>query len=202
MLGARGRDILLQFLVEYGLVLVMALFFGFVIVSACEKQFLALTELPVEANYIYQEIGIYSTVVTVFSLLVSLPIISYFRHQSLQSSIKGVGGIANYNSFRRISTGVQIGISFLCIFCTVVLMKQLNTLRHGDIGFERENRIVYQHYNWEELEGIASFLIQCPEVDTAFISPSPIYPTTREGTMTLRPHHFPELTSPLKLSVQ
>ena len=200
--GASGGKLMVQFLTEYALLLLIALFFGNYAVKVSLDWFLEMSGLPEDWSYFHRESLVYMLMVFVVSILISVPAIWYFRRQSLQSSITGVGGLMKYNIFRRISTGVQIGISFLCIFCTVVLMKQLNTLRHGDIGFERENRIVYQHYNWEELEGIASFLIQCPEVDTAFISPIPIYPTTREGTMTLRPHHFPELTSPLKLSVQ
>ena len=205
MLGARGRDILLQFLVEYGLVLVIALFFGFIIVSACEKQFLALTELPVEANYIYQEIGIYSTVVTVFSLLVSLPIISYFRHQSLQSSIKGVGGIANYNSFRRISTGVQMCITIFGIFCVVVMMTQLDTLRHKDIGFKRENRACLDieeanpGLRKSMVEEILFNMKQLPEIDLAYSTDNCIFPSGSFFIERLSPDDYPQLDKEEKL---
>ncbi|MBR5803808.1 MAG: FtsX-like permease family protein [Bacteroidaceae bacterium] len=200
--GATGGKLMVQFLTEYGLLLLIALFCGIYVVQVSLDWFLEMSGLPEDWDFFHRESLVYMLMVFMVSILISIPVIWYFRRQSLQSSITGVGGLMKYNLFRRISTGVQIGISFLCIFCTVVLLKQLNTLRHGDIGFERENRIVYQHINWEEIEEMASFLKQCPEVDTAFISPIPIYPTTREGTMTLHPHHFPELTNPLKLSVQ
>ena len=70
-----------------------------------------------------------------------------------------------------------MAIAIFSIFCTVVLMKQLDTLRHGDIGFERENRGIFSHYAELAREELYHFLKQQPEVDTAFLAYSPIYPT-------------------------
>ena len=139
--GATGKDLMLQFLIEYGLLLLLALFLGLFITFGLMEEFLTLADLQVgrtfHFNYWYteiqqemklffcQEILWYILLVFLVSLFVSLPFIWYFRRQSLQSSITGVGGLAKYNLFRYISTGLQMGISILCIFCTVVLLKQL-----------------------------------------------------------------------------
>ena len=192
--GATSKDLMLQFFIEYGLLLLIALLLGLFITFGLMEDFLTLADLRVgRTHHVYykyteilpemktffcQEILWYILLVFAISLLVSVPFIWYFRRQSLQSSITGVGGLAKYNLFRYISTGLQMGISIFCIFCTVVLLKQLDTLRYGDIGFERENRM-YQRipYKYKDMhEGIFSFIKSCPEVDTIIKPDNPIYP--------------------------
>ncbi len=197
--GATGRNMMMQFLTEYGLLLVIALLVGLLIIVGFMKRFLIMTELPLNESYFYGESLIYLSLVFVVSMLVSTPAIWYFRRQSLQSSISGIGGLVRYHIFRRISTGIQIGISILCIFCTIVLMKQLDTLRHGDIGFERENRMVYTNYDMTITEEILFFLRQCPEVDTSFTCAQPIYPVSSGSYTILKPNHYPQLTDAIKL---
>ena len=178
MLGAKGSDILVQFLIEYGLLLVFALCCGLFTIEAVKTSFLTLSGLPADAGYIYTETFTYFICIMAASLLISGPIISYFRHQSLKSSITGIGGMTGYNSFRRTSTGIQIGIAVFCIFCVVVVMKQLYSLRTEDTGIQRENRgyvvpSIYEfNYDFDRqadcVEGILEYLKQQPEIDTVF----------------------------------
>ena len=175
--GASRWNLTVQFLIEYGLLLVIALAFGLVTMELSMDWFFQMSQLPVNSEYIYQETAIYFAVVLLLSLLVSVPVIMYFQRQSLQSGIVAVDGLMRYHIFRRISTGVQISISIFCIFCVVVMMKQIDTLRHGDIGFERENRGTLSYFRHEEEAVKAlSFLNQQPEVDTAIAIVRPIFP--------------------------
>ena len=202
--GASGRDLMTQFLIEYGLLLFFALLLGLFLMKVAMPWFLTIAELPKTETFFYGESLTFLSLVFITSILISLPVIWYFRRQSLQNSITGVDGILHYNIFRRISTGIQIGTSIFCIFCTIVLLKQLDTLRHGDIGFERENRMIYTIN--DAVEGIdkeiVSFLCQCPEVDTAFICMQPLYPTVFGTRTTLRPKDIPELTEATELHTQ
>ena len=175
--GASKWNLTVQFLTEYGLLLVIALAFGLVAMEMSMDWFFQMSQLPVNSEYIYQETAIYFAVVLLLSLLVSVPVIMYFQRQSLQSGIVAVDGLMRYHIFRRISTGVQISISIFCIFCVVVMMKQIETLRHGDIGFERENRgALFYFRHEEEAVKALSFLNQQPEVDTAIVIVRPIFP--------------------------
>ena len=175
--GASKWNLTVQFLTEYGLLLVIALAFGLVTMELSMDWFFQMSQLPVNSEYIYQETAIYFAVVLLLSLLVSVPVIMYFQRQSLQSGIVGVNGLMRYHIFRRISTGVQISISIFCIFCVVVMMKQIDTLRYGDIGFERENRGTLSYFRHEEKAvKVLSFLNQLPEVDTAIAIVRPIFP--------------------------
>ena len=173
--GASGWNLITQFLIEYGLLLLIALILGFLVVELSIDWFYKMSLLPVSTEFIYQEVAIYSAIVLVLSLLVSIPFISYFQRQSLQSGIVGIGGLIRYHIFRRISTGMQIGISVFCIFCVVVMLKQIDTLRHEDIGFKRENRIVIGRYQKDYTE-FFSFISQQAEVDTAIVTRRELFP--------------------------
>ena len=173
--GASRWNLITQFLIEYGLLLFIALAFGFFVVELSMDWFYEMSQLPISTEFIYQEVAVYSTIVLLLSLLLSLPVITYFQRQSLQSGIVGAGGLMRYHIFRRISTGVQIGISIFCIFCVVVMMKQIDTLQHGDIGFKRENR-AYVHTLNNYVVELSSFINQQPEVDTTLSVTFPIFP--------------------------
>jgi len=193
--GASRWNLTVQFLIEYGLLLVIALAFGLVTMELSMDWFFQMSQLPVNTEYIYQETAIYFAVVLLLSLLVSVPVIMYFQRQSLQSGIVAVNGLMRYHIFRRISTGVQISISIFCIFCVVVMMKQIDTLRHGDIGFERENRGTLSYF-WHEEKAVKvlSFLNQQPEVDTAIAILEPIFPTfSRTLDYKIRQEENPQL---------
>ena len=198
--GASGGSLLSQFLVEYGMLLLIAMFFGRLTLESSLEWFRSLAVLPHDIGYIYRETWFFMSIVVGVSILISLPFIWYFRRQSLQSTVSGVGALSRYNFFRRVSTGVQLGIAMCCIFCVVVLMKQLHTLRQGDLGFNREN-IGYVTMNIqtdEEKTSIFEFLKKQPEVDTLFFTYNKIYPTGGGGTW-LSPDYFPQLTEPLKV---
>ena len=200
--GASGWKLTVQFLIEYGLLLAIALLLGSVLVEWSLDEFYKLTNLPRNNSFFYRETFLYMSLVAILSLLISLPPIWYFRRQSLQSSIAGTGGLTRYNLFRRGSTGVQIGVSIFCIFCTMVMMKQINTLRHGDIGFERENRMVYRmDDNNRHMEHtiVMEFLKQCPEVDTLLTAYRSLYPRFSGSYRHLYPQDYPELNERISL---
>ena len=194
--GATGRDMILQFLTEYGLLLAIAMLFGLVVIEFSLEWFLAMTELPRDTEFIYGETLVYLLSVTLISLFISIPAIWYFRRQSLQSSITGVGALTRYYIFRRFSTGLQIAISIFCIFCTVVFIKQLNCLRSNKKGFEIENRMLLRCYSRDRSEEnveLLHFLKQCPEVDTVFYSMTSYFPYTVFGGRVVSPSECPDL---------
>ena len=137
--GATGWDLMAQFLVEYGLVLLIATGMGMYLMRVFLDKFRLLAQLPEGTDYFYREGFFYLLLVVFVSLLISLPFIRFFRRQALQNSIQPQVGLFSYSNFRKLSVCLQIGISIFFIFCTVVMMKQIDTLRHSDIGFSRHN---------------------------------------------------------------
>ena len=178
--GATGKQLMMQFLVEYGLLLIIALFFGNYAIKVSLNWFLELSGLPADWNYFHRESLLYLLVVVITSLLISWFPIWYFRRRSLQSSIQVHNGLFSYGNFRKFSTCLQLCIAIFCIFCTMVLQKQLNELRHGDIGFDHERTIrvainLRNQGSENEREDFLHYLRQQPEVES-LINGYPLYP--------------------------
>ena len=192
--GATGGNLMVQFLTEYGLLFLIAMFFGNYALKVSLGWFRTLATLPEELGYIQRESLLYMTMVVGASLLLSMPFIWYFRRQSVQSVVTGVGALSRYNLFRRISTGAQLAIAMCCIFCVTVLMKQLHTLRQGDLGFNRENiaYISMDIHTDDAKTATFEFLKQQPEVDTLFFTDNCLYPNGA-GHGRLSPEVVPQL---------
>ena len=178
--GASGWQLMVQFLTEYGMLLAIALFFGNYVVKVSLTWFLDMANLPDDWSYFHRESFFYLLCVVVVSLLISWFPIWYFRRRSLQSSIQVHNGLFSYGNFRKFSTCLQLCIAIFCIFCTMVLQKQLNELRHGDIGFDHERTVrvainLRNQGSENEREAFLHYLRQQPEVES-LINGFPLYP--------------------------
>ena len=204
--GATGWDLMAQFLVEYGLVLLIATGMGMYLMRVFWDKFRLLAQLPEGTDYFYREGFFYLLLVVFVSLLISLPFIRFFRRQALQNSIQPQVGLFSYNNFRKLSVCLQIGISIFFIFCTVVMMKQIDTLRHSDIGFSRHNMgivsvamlnshefkngdvIIFEHElqkQNEKVEVTCNYLNQLPDV-LEVTRNTPIFPIMSHRTYLLQ----------------
>ena len=185
--GATGRNLTVQFLTEYGLLLLIAAFFGLIFMKWVLAAFRQLAELPEGWGFFYRETFISMFLVLGVSLLISLPVIQFFRRQALQNSIQPQVGLFSYNNFRKLSVCLQICISIFFIFCTAVMMKQIDTLRHSDIGFERKDMGILailtgtvmtdddvEKHN-ETMVAAYSYLKQLPEVTEVLLN-RPLFP--------------------------
>ena len=177
--GATKRDLVLQFLIEYGLVLFIALLLGIFVIDAVREPFCQMAELPKDIEFVYSESSIYMLWVGGVSLLISLPVIGFFRRQALHNSIQSKVGLFSYSNFRKLSVCLQMCISILFIFCTVVFQKQIHALRYNDFGFERNNIGHIQTYDLteDEIESFASYLRQQPEVVEVIRRRNSLFPT-------------------------
>ena len=179
--GATGRNLTVQFLTEYGLLLLIAAFIGLIIMKWVSPAFRQLAELPDGWGFFYRETFISMFLVLGVSLLISLPIIGFFRHQALHNSIQSKVGLFSYSNFRKLSVCLQMCISILFIFCTVVFQKQIHALRYNDFGFERNNIGLIQTYDLteDEIESFASYLRQQPEVVKLIRRKDALFPNSR-----------------------
>lgn len=197
--GATGRNLAVQFLTEYGMVLLIAAYFGLIFMKWVLPNFRLLADLPEGWGYFYRETLTCMFLVLAVSLLISLPVIRFFRRQALQNSIRSQVGVFSYGNFRKLSVCLQIGISILFIFCTAVMMKQIHTLRHTNIGFDREDMGILgistgatmtdsevdEHD--ERMAAAYSYLKQQPEV-AEVIKSRPIFPLYGQTATGIRKH--------------
>ena len=133
--GASNKALSVQFAIELLLLLCIALIGGLLLVEMSMSRFLNFTQI--ESSSYYGEILIYLLAVIILSFLFALMPLSYFRRRTLQETIKGSVATARPYLFRRIGIIVQLIVSLVFIFCTVVIMKQLCFLKNTDLGMER-----------------------------------------------------------------
>ena len=133
--GASNKALSVQFAIELLLLLCIALIGGLMLVEMSMSQFLNFTQI--ETSSYYGEILVYLLAVIILSFLFALMPLSYFRRRTLQETIKGGVATARPYLFRRIGIIVQLIVSLVFIFCTVVIMKQLCFLKNTDLGMER-----------------------------------------------------------------
>ena len=162
--GATTRNIMAMLFTEYALLLVIALGCGLLFIEALLPWFRGITGIASVRHAIYGETAIYSAVVMVVGFILSVPVIGYFRRKSAQHSLQGRGVQHTYKSFRKLSVVVQMTISIGFIFCTAVMMMQLEKLRHTNPGFERQNMAVLNIYDDNDHKAFAQQLNQIPEI--------------------------------------
>ena len=126
--GSSGSGLFAMLTTEYSLLILLSGFFGFVLVELLQTSFQQLS--GVEGG-VYGESLLYFLMVLALSLVLLLPFV--LRYSSLRPERRRSGRRL------KVMVGLQLFISLLAIFCTVVLMKQLNHLQHTDLGWERRN---------------------------------------------------------------
>ncbi|MDD3038579.1 ABC transporter permease [Bacteroides sp.] len=135
--GAGNRSLFAQLAVELLVVLCIALVVGLVMVEICMSPFLEFTQIEPESSY--GEIVVYFLFVILLSFLFAQIPLYFFRRRTLQEAIKGRIVVRNPYLFRKLGIVVQLIVSIVFIFCTVLIMKQLHFLKNTDLGMERHN---------------------------------------------------------------
>lgn len=135
--GAGNKDLFIQLTVELLIVQLIALLGGLFFIEICMPRFLDFTQIAPDSYY--GEILVYLLVVIALSLLFAQIPLYRFRRRTLQDAIKGKISVNRPYAFRKFGIVIQLIVSLILIFCTVVIMKQLYFLKHTDLGMERHN---------------------------------------------------------------
>lgn len=134
--GAGNKDLFVQLTVELLIVQFIALVAGLFFIEICMSRFLEFTRIA--PNSYYGEILVYLFIVIALSLLLAqIPL--YIFVADLQDAVKGKVSVNRPYAFRKFGIVIQLIVSLVFIFCTVVIMKQIYFLKHTDLGMERHN---------------------------------------------------------------
>lgn len=121
---------------------------------------------------------LYFLIVLLLSLMLLLPFV--FRYSSLRPERRKSG------QQMKVMVGIQLFISLLAIFSTVVLMKQLNYLRQTDLGWERHNLAAFTFvYPGTSKDEIVEHVRQMPFVRQVLIGYWGLLPEGARGTVTM-----------------
>ena len=173
--GSSGKGLFAMLTTEYSLLILLSGFFGFVLVELLHPLFQQLS--GVEGS-VYGNSLLYFLIVLLLSLMLLLPFV--FRYSSLRPERRKSG------QQMKVMIGIQLFISLLAIFSTVVLMKQLNYLRQTDLGWERHNlaafTFVYPDTSKDEIVG---HVRQMPFVRQVLTGYWGLLPEGARGTVTI-----------------
>ncbi len=145
--GSSNRKLFLLLSMEFVSVLLLACVLGMAIIELSLPLFQRFTGVT---GSVYGESLLYFAALILLAMLAFLWVVYYFNKQLLQQSLKGTSSHQRQSFFFRSSMVLQIVIGTLFIFCICVIMKQMNHLRHTDIGMERKNVMVFRLYGWED----------------------------------------------------
>ncbi len=136
--GASNGELLKQLLTEFLLMLLISVLLGFLIIEFVYSPFQKLAFIQLSRFSVFSELSAYVLVLVLVSALISLYPILYFRKRTFQSEL-GAEAVRSRNVFSRVSIWVQFVVGIFFLFCSIVMMRQINHLTQVDLGFDRQN---------------------------------------------------------------
>lgn len=172
--GSSGWQLSLLLMTEYILLLLISLLVSLLLIEVTMKSFIELADINVDRFQIYQACGLFILYIIAFASLLSFIPIYYFKKQTIYAYIYSIGSYTNKNRFRQVSVYIQLTVSFLFLFCSTVMIKQLYFLNHSDIGMHRK-QIGWVTSNIDR-ERIVNILEQLPMINHTVKTNDPIFP--------------------------
>ena len=134
--GASYASLVTLLSTEFVLLLVCAMFMGMMITEFVFPAFSSYTQIEKGQASMYIETATYFSAVGCMALLVMMAIVCHFQRHNLSSSLLLGRG---ERLFRKASILIQLVVCLLFISCTVMMNRQLNFLRHKELGMTHHN---------------------------------------------------------------
>lgn len=196
--GAGRAQLFRQFMIEAGIVTLIAALFSIILAELALPAFNNLTGLDLSLLQVFLSsngvklmlvlIGIWLLTAFISGFYPALVLSGYQPVEALKSGMSGKGVVRkglSANALRKVLVGLQLVISTAMIFSTLVIYSQLRFMQKKDLGFEEENFLVVNESryaksagNWEVLR---QKLLQLPEVEE--VSAASTYPGFQHGRL-------------------
>ncbi len=170
-IGASLKELYTMMAVEFFLILLGAFLLGCLIVEIILPYFCLFTNMPISATAIWTELALYFLILVLFSLLLLIWPLVYFKRQTFAMLFQTVETNREKRLFSRNAlVGVQLVVGILFIFCSVVFFKQIHYLKNIDPGFEPERFCIASAPNFANYHIIEDELIEkirnLPEIES------------------------------------
>jgi ABC-type antimicrobial peptide transport system permease subunit len=169
--GASGRSLFAMLSVEFLMSLIVAVILVLVLINILSFSFLKVSGIRLELLAIYFESIIYIASIIVVTLTVFYLTLVIFRHRTLDSSIR-----SNKKILRKTSIVVQLTVSIVFAFCTIIILKQMYYLHSTtDLGFSFKNRgsVNVPH---TQIAALNDKIKQIPEIKETITEYPPLLP--------------------------
>jgi hypothetical protein len=165
--GASEWSLFAMLSVEFLLSLIAALTLGAVLTNILIPPFLTVSEITgLKLSAIYLESIIYITVIIAIALMAFFLTIVIFKRRTLDANIR-----SNKKILRRASIVVQLIISIVFAFCTLIILKQMYYLHNTDLGFAFKNcgsmHLLSADFMRDEIKVLNDKIKQIPEIEEA-----------------------------------
>lgn len=138
--GSSDGSLLAMLLSELILLLVISLGIGAMLTELVLPAFKSLSQINEHTSYFFREVFVYMLSLIVVTTGIAIIPIRYINKRSLLNSINHKSNLHLSGLFYKASIMFQLLISLSFIFCTLVMMKQLNFLLNTrELGLERHN---------------------------------------------------------------
>ena len=146
--GATGRGLVAMFTTEVLLVLLAAALVGTLGILLLSDAFAQFAHIQME-GYVFSRSLLFMAVTLAVCLLVSTLAVVIVKNVSTSRSIS-ITHRPNH-TFANVSTAIQFIISLLFIFCTLVMFRQVNQLRHRDWGIAYKSVAIFSYNGYRDM---------------------------------------------------
>lgn len=138
--GSSNHSIVSLFSIEVILLLLIAMFLGLILIELVSNSFIRFSEIEIDKTELYSKSFLYlSGVIAATFIVAQVPVI-YFRKNTLAAKIQGKEMIRKGTQiYQKVGLVLQLVISILFMFSTVVILKQLYFIKNADANMERHN---------------------------------------------------------------
>lgn len=163
--GASNGSLLSLLLWELVLLLIVSSGLGLMIIELILPGFRSLSQIAEDTSFYYSETLMYILLLILITISLAAILIRYVSKQSLLDSIKHKSNLHLSGWFYKVSILFQLFISIGFVFCTLVMMKQLNyLLNSNELGLERHNvGVIGSTYGFENVP-FEKILDQMPDI--------------------------------------
>lgn len=138
--GANIRSLITLLTVEFLLLLICSVTTGFLLIEICLSPFIELTEIDAPKSSLYGEAFLFIGLISLVILAAIIGLLYVLYHRSLHQSLRHDAGRRTGSLLRKGSLVLQLFVCLSFIGCTVLINRQLDYLRHRDLGLEINNR--------------------------------------------------------------
>ena len=163
--GASNRNLLSLLLSELILLLVISSGIGIMLMELILPVFISLSQIGESTSFFYSEVLIYILSLIVITVGIAAVLIHYINKQTLLENIRQKSNLHLSGWLYKGSILLQLFVSIGFIFCTFVMMKQLNFLQNSrELGLERHNVGVVTHALGCESAAVKQIVDQIPDI--------------------------------------
>ena len=163
--GASDGSLLILLLSELIFLLIISMGIGIMLVELILPAFKHMSQIDENTSFFYNEVFAYMLLLTMVTVGIAALLIRYISKQSLLDSISHKTNFHPSGWFYKGSILFQLFVSIGFVFCTLVMMKQMDCLLNTkELGLDRHNVGVITYGRGLENVPLEKILDQMPEV--------------------------------------